>query len=444
MATDKHDTTTLESEKEAPRVLERVSWKSQAVLVEQLVTGDKAEFIVRHRNGTVDRVESFELDEGRVLKPLPIEDLDALRWTHFDRSIILIPTSPARYGTIDNLDRRIKEHVARYSVVPAEIEPVLSLYVRGTWLADRSQTAPYLRLTGPHSSGKSRTSRVVGHLCRKPYLTNSTASEASLNRTMEMLGLCTTIIDENEYDRGSETQVAMNKMLRVGFETNGSVERCDEVVRDGIRTHRPVRFHVFGPKIICAINHVPDPALQSRCIPVRMVESRSAPIELPAGYLDEVMALQAMLIQYRLDHYFDPLPEPERLNVSGRLNQLYLPLAKLGTPDQLEALKVLIFGLQEERDSEAEVGTYARIAEAIRLLAEDPNTEHIHIDSVAANTEGSVSKQEVGYFVRRLGLRSTRGRGNRGPRWIDAPKETTLAALATAGYGAGEPEMKAA
>jgi hypothetical protein len=176
-----------------------------------------------------------------------------------------------------------------------------------------------------------------------------------------------------------------------------------------------------------------------------MVESRTMPIELPASYPAQVLELQAMLLQYRLDHFFAPLPEPQRLPVAPRLLQLYWPLARVATQAQLHTLDALIFEMQEERDNEAQLGPEAQIAEAIRSLAEDPKVEFDKVALKASRSGALVSPQEVGYFVKkRLGLNGKRASSNRGPRWIDAPKEAILAALETAGYGQPEPEAEAA
>jgi hypothetical protein len=438
--------TTPEQPEPPPRVVWGLSLATDDAVIEEIIpaTG-QTQFVARYRDGKEVRLDSLGLPDGSTLKPLLFEDLDALRLRHLGKSVVLLPAGPRPFRSVEDLDRRLSDHISRYTQVPLELAGILPLYIRYTWLADRFQTAPYLRLTGPSGSGKSRTSQIVGHLCRKPYMTNATASEASLNRTMQMLGVCTTVIDESEHEPGSESQVATTKMLRVGFEANGAVERCDEVTREGTKTHRPVRLPVFGPKIICAIKHVPDKALHSRSIPVRMVESRTMPIELPASYPAEVLELQAMLLRYRLDHFFAPLPEPQRLLVAPRLLQLYWPLAKVATPGHLPDLNALIFEMQEERDSEAQLGPEPRIAEAIRSLAEDPKVEFDEVATRASRSGEPVSPQEVGYFVKnRLGLNSRRAGSNRGPRWIYAPKEAILTALETAGYGQPEPEAKAA
>jgi hypothetical protein len=91
-----------------------------------------------------------------------------------------------------------------------------------------------------------------------------------------------------------------------------------------------------------------------------------------------------MLLQYRLDHYFAPLPEPIRLNISGRLLQLYWPLAREATPKQLPDLDALILRMREDLDDEAERGPEAAIARAIQQLASKPGNEPIPFDKICA------------------------------------------------------------
>jgi hypothetical protein len=59
-----------------------------------------------------------------------------------------LPSAPATYGTVEELDTALISHIRRHVSLPAPVLPLMALYVRYTWLADRSRTAPYLRFIG--------------------------------------------------------------------------------------------------------------------------------------------------------------------------------------------------------------------------------------------------------------------------------------------------------
>ena len=201
----------------------RTSFQLQDQILEQVHDGVETHFVSRARDGSEVRVESH-LDEqtGRLLVPL---SPDELRW-----SGVLLPTGPELYGTTEELDAAILAHVRRYVKLPREIEPVVPIFIRATWLYDRGRTVPYLRISGPPGSGKSRASRVIpGQLCQKPYITNAATTVAALFRNMGKVGLHTLVLDEAEYDKDNDMQKAITQILKVGFERGGRVERVAEV-----------------------------------------------------------------------------------------------------------------------------------------------------------------------------------------------------------------------
>jgi len=423
------DATGADADRE-PRREARTSFLLQDLVLEQVYDGVATRFISRGRDGSEVSVDShLDARAGRLLVPL---SPDELRW-----SSVLLPARPEAYGTTAELDAAILAHVRRYVRLPREIEPVVPIFIRATWLYDRNRTVPYLRISGPPGSGKSRASRVIGHLCQKPYVTNASTTVSALFRNMGKLGLHTLVLDEAEHDKDNEMQKAITQILKVGFERGGRVERVAETAPSGAKQLYVQNFDVFSPKIIAAINHVRDRALQSRCITVHMVKDRNALVELPDDYEDAVQWFQNRLLRWRLDNYFQERPEPIRLSIEPRLLQLYWPLARVaGEGAGLKALDALMIELQAEIDEEAENAPEALIAEAMWSLLRRQRTEPISYEDIRANIamdRRDVDAVTVGTFVkRRLGLKVRKP--HRGSRVIEGTSEEIRKALTKAGY----------
>lgn len=400
------------SEQTKPSEVRAASFVLKDRILEQVVRGNETSLVEWRSDGSHSRCSWYDNPEtGKRLMPLTFQEL---AWAR-----VVLPSEPKPYGSTEELDERLLAHIRKYTRVPAHVEPILPLFIRASWLIERSRTAPYLRLTGLPGSGKSRTSKVIGHLCMKPYVTNGSTTEASLFRNMDKLGVCTIVLDEAEHDKDNSAKKAIIALLKVGFEHDGEVERANESQDPADKGFRVDRFKAFGPKIIAAIKHDPDEALKTRCIPIHMIEDPNAVVELPLEYETEIRELQNRLLQWRLDHFFTDLPEPKRLRVKPRLLQLYLPMAKGAfNPKLLRALDDLILDMNEEMTRDMKKGLYHRIAE--RLL--DWMTAHPEEGPIfyteLADTSGALTTEpitvwHIGEFVKAIGLdnRKPRGKG---------------------------------
>jgi hypothetical protein len=343
------------------------------------------------------------------------------------------------------LDAEIEAHIAKYCALPQEFLPVLSCYVRSTWLGDTSRTAPYLRLVGPAGSGKSRTLRVVGHLCYHPYMTSSASTRAATQRALGSLGRCTLLMDEFEHDARDDNMRFLNRVLRVGFEDDGTVDLTEERTINGTKRHVPIRLPVFGHKLFAAIHHPEDSALASRCLEVPLRDSSGRPVELPESYEAEVQALQDKLLAYRMVQR--PIVQAEvafPLGISGRLLQLYVPLAKVATPAQRGALNALIQRMQALWDkAHRPSGNNAILGRALEMIADKPDRTMLDFEAACTELGNPVSPQSLGLFRGRLGIETDRPSSNRGSRKIVGTTETIRAALARNGHDAA-PTARAA
>jgi len=89
--------------------------------------------------------------------------------------VVLLPSEPEEYGSEEQLLAEIQSFIHRYVDVSSLFEKIASYYVLFSWVYDRFNELPYLRLRGDPGSGKTRVLLMVGSLCYKPIF----ASDAS-------------------------------------------------------------------------------------------------------------------------------------------------------------------------------------------------------------------------------------------------------------------------
>ena len=116
--------------------------------------------------------------------------------------------------------------------------------------------------------------------------------------------------------------------------------------------------------------------------------------------------------------------------------QLYWPLAKVATEENLPALQALIYEMQADRDDSEQESTEGLLGQALWRLVKAPGDTPISYDAiakVASFGRETVTHQKVGFFLRGIGLRGKR-KGHRGPRLLTCPREEILSALRAAGF----------
>jgi len=142
---------------------------------------------------------------------------------------------------------------------------VVLSYVYPAWPA-----VPYLFVTGPLGSGKTRVFEILRELVYRP-LSSSSVTAPWLFRTLHGKG-GTLLFDEAERLRDSDPEARnINTILLAGYKRG---QRATRLVGDAFESKE---FDVFGLKALAAINGLP-PALASRTIPLAMFRAdRTSP-----------------------------------------------------------------------------------------------------------------------------------------------------------------------
>jgi hypothetical protein len=234
----------------------------------------------------------------------------------------------------DEVCRLLLESFAKYLDLPPETAAgtvaLLAAYAFLTYMPPVFDAVPYLAVSGPAGSGKTRVLELLQHVGYRPMFTSST-SEAVIFRTLHSYG-GTALIDEAERLSEPDMQGVLSNLL-AGYKRGGCATRC-EATGDGRFITR--YFSVYGPKAFAAIREVP-PTLASRSVSVPMFRS---PPGSPKPLLrlgedgERWRALRDALHILAMEHGSEWLDLPRRKDVvppmtTGRNFELWQPLLSI-------------------------------------------------------------------------------------------------------------------
>ena len=90
------------------------------------------------------------------LKLIPLKD-DIIM-----KRVVHLPSCPTPFGTEHNLYKMVRCFIHKYVGLSEFFEKLSAYYVLFTWLYDKFDTLPYLRVIGDYGTGKSRFLQTVG------------------------------------------------------------------------------------------------------------------------------------------------------------------------------------------------------------------------------------------------------------------------------------------
>ena len=164
-----------------------------------------------------------------------------------------------------DLSKQFARYLHFQEAVAAGNTAVLSCWTILSYGLPAWDACPYLRLTGPKGSGKTRVLDVLEQIVFRPLSTSSASAPTLFRRLHSEGGVI--LLDEAESLRRTNDPGAADlaNVFNSGYRKGGSADRLEKV-GDGFQ---PVSFSTYGLKALASINPIPD-ALESRCIPIRM------------------------------------------------------------------------------------------------------------------------------------------------------------------------------
>src|SRR5216117_825652 len=335
--------------------------------------------------------------------------------------VVLLPSEPEDYGSETQLLAVIQEFIHRYVDVTPLFEKIASYYVLLSWVYDRFNELPYLRLRGDPGSGKTRFLLTVGSLCYKPIFASGASTVSPLFRILDAFR-GTLIIDEGDF-RLSDERAEIVKILNNGNARGFPVLRSEVSGKKG--EFNPRAYAVFGPKLVATRGYFQDRALESRCITEEMNHYRlrnDVPINLPPEHKDEALRLRNKLLLFRFRNLHRRRASEDLVDraIEPRLNQIFVPLLSIiEDPEARADLRELARRYNREIIADRGMDTEAQILEVIRDMLASPFETRLSvkditswfIDRHAMDYERKITGKWVGSIIRRKLQLKTERRG---------------------------------
>ncbi len=301
-----------------PNVKRTVAYANVTSLVELVFNATQGtSFVVATSEGHESKKE-VEIGSRRLLPYSPSNSL-------IDHRVVLFPSEPVLYGSTQQLAEEIRSYIRKYVDVPDDFLELTVYFVLLTWLYDRFNEVPYLRVTGDFGSGKTRFLLVVGSICNKPIFASGATTVSPIFHILDGFG-GTLILDEADF-RFSDEKSDIAKILNNGNVRGFPVLRSEQS-RNG--EFNPRAFKVFGPKIVATRGSYDDQALESRFLTEELgfrPLPKHIPINLPSNYEQEAVALRNKLLMFRIENYFRDIdPVLPSGFVEPRIAQIFGPL----------------------------------------------------------------------------------------------------------------------
>jgi len=323
---------------------------------------------------------------------------------------ILLPVKPRNFKGVQSLIKEIQEHIMRYSDVSEEFRVFSSYYVLLSWVFDKINTLPYLRVLGDTSTGKSRFLDTVGRLLYKATIISGCVTPAPIYRLLRRWG-GSIIVDEADRKQ-SDTTDEVIKILCCGFERNRPVIRC---TKDD--PNKMEFLPTFGPKVIATRRTFYDKALESRCLTEIMKETsrKDIPRLLPQEFYEEEEVIREKLLMFRL-RYRDKIDVSKVQgldlgDIESRLQQATLSFAVLfsNLPEILNKFKEFLYKYNKELVEERSNSPDGMIINAIfELRSKSENISAADIVDKLGNDK--LTPQKIGGSLKSLGIKTQKKR----------------------------------
>lgn len=365
------------------------------------------------RNGKTELESEIHLGE-RLLVPYSAGN------NLLTHEVVLLPSELTDFGSEEELVGEIREFIHTYVDLEEDFEDIAAHYVLFTWVHDRYNELPYLRVRGDLGSGKSRFLLTVGSICYRPIFASGASTVSPLFRMIDAVG-GTLVIDEGDF-RFSDEKSEIAKIFNNGNVRGFPVLRT-EITRT--KEFNPRAFKVFGPKLIGTRGFFEDRALESRCLSAEMGRGSvrsEIPLNLPDVFKEEARKLRNKLLSFRFSRWREPLPELHNAKspLEPRVSQIFAPLFDVVDDEEARerisrVAKSHSAGLKLERSLEPE----AELLSVVRRLKEAG--EPLYLKRIAEEMRREfgeaydyrITPRWVGTMVRRrLLLRPEKSNGN--------------------------------
>ncbi len=286
---------------------------------------------------------------------------------------INLASSADEYEDVTTLFDELYSFIEKYIDMDKEFINICVLYVLMTYVYQKFDTIPYLRIVGDAGSGKSTLTRTLSLLCYKGMEITGCVTVPVIFRSTDLFSPTLTI-DETDF-ADQKDSADLIKLLNGGYAKGRPVIRLIPAEGRGFITES---FNVYCPKILNGRRRFDNDALESRCISYRMQASTARPnsYQLSEEYYQEAQLLRNKLLKYRFDYFFKTVPlqvaECKIPNtLPPRFQQLMIPLMTVAVDDTSRNCLIRYFlKLEEDAKFGKAHGSRAFILKAVKTRME--------------------------------------------------------------------------
>ena len=299
---------------------------------------------------------------------------------------------------------------------------IVALWLMGTYIHRLFEAFPYLAITGPRGSGKTRLLEVLGGLAFNPLFT-ANISPAAMFRVIE--AMCPTLLlDEAEGLSESGSSFDLRLIIQSGYRPGPTAIRASG---DGYTIQT---WNLYCPKAIANI-HGLESTLADRAIPVVMWKTRGIQGRLRLDRkAPDWGEIRAQLYSFALTNHervaamYASSADESLFRQAGRIGELWNPLLAIAAFLEENGATDLVLTVQEaqEQHSQDVAGSASdpwEVALAVALLDLVPSGSALLTPTQIADQmikrlgsgEAEPTANNVGRLMRRLKLGHDRRTG---------------------------------
>lgn len=309
--------------------------------------------------------------------------------------------------------KEITQFIKEYIELDEIKYEIISRYVLMTWVYERFDRIPYLRIIGQYGTGKSKLLEVLYEITYHSSKLGVGITHANIYRWLDSYP-GTLLLDEIDF-RYTQSTNQITKILNGGYQRGSHVTRS----RPTIGGYVQERFNNFGPKILAGRSLFDDDALESRVISVNSQEltREDIPRYLPdRNKWEEPLYLRNELLNFRLS-FFNRLNPNEEIpgleKYEPRLCELLAPLILVtGDNKMTEDIERIANQINLDRRAINSLGIEGKVAQSICALCDGEYTPTVGDIANHANAtrigQAPTSPRRIGSIIRGFGIETRR------------------------------------
>ena len=345
-----------------PHIVPTLSKSTDDYVVEALLTPDGVTKFVYADGGDVRIVDTYKTKESLLV---PYRANNSL----LEHRVVLLPSEVVDACTTEEVIDDIRTYINTYVDISSEFLALSVFFFLLTWLYDKFNELPYLRVAGDFGSGKTRFLLVIGSICNKPIFASGATTVSPIFHILDAFG-GTLLMDEADF-RFSDEKADIVKILNNGNVRGFPVLRSEQS-KNG--EYSPRAFSVFGPKIVATRGSYDDPALESRFLTEEMGTRplpKHIPINLPPVYETEALVLRNKLLMFRIKNYFRNIEPIVPIGiVEPRVAQIFGPLlAMIDDASIRKSVSATAVGCSRNMRANRELDVRHHVLDCIHILS---------------------------------------------------------------------------